>query len=121
MSMKWMVQVVIVALSLSLAFGCAKTKAVPVGGSPESLPWVSGDVTFFSNEGEVHKPFTVVGSIYYMDPGEYKRMKFIDVVPILKEKAKTLGANGIIIDIREPVVSGWYERGIEVSGRAIKY
>jgi len=119
--MKWMVQAVIVALSLSLVFGCAKTKTVPAGGSPESLPWTSGEVTFFSNDEEVHKPFKVVGSIYYMDPGEYKRLKFIDVVPILKEKAKVLGANGIIIDIRETVVSGWYERGIEVSGRAIRY
>jgi len=119
--MKWMVPLLIIGLSLSLVCGCAKTKGVPAGGSPESLPWTSGDVTFFSNEAEVHKPFTVVGDIYYMDPGEYKRMNFIDVVPKLIEKAKALGANGMIIDIREPVVSGWYERGIEVSGRAIKY
>jgi hypothetical protein len=119
--MKWIVPVLIVALSLSLVFGCTKTKAVPAGGSPESLPWTSGDVTFFSKEEEVQKPFTTLGNVYYMDPGEYKRLKFIDVVPKLKEEAKKLGANGIIIDIREPVVSGWYERGIEVSGRAIKY
>jgi hypothetical protein len=56
-----------------------------------------------------------------MNPGEFKRVKFSDIVPILKTKARALGANGIIIDIQEPVLSGLFERGIEVSGRAINF
>jgi hypothetical protein len=104
-----------------LILGCAKTKAVPAAGSLESIAGVAQDITFFTNESEINKPFTVVGSIYYMNPGEFKRVKFSDIVPILKTKARALGANGIIIDIQEPVLSGLFERGIEVSGRAINF
>jgi len=101
--------------------GCTKTKAGPAAGSLEAIAGIPQDITFFTNESEINKPFKVLGTVYYMDPGEYKQLKFIDIVPILKAKAKALGANGIIIDIQEPVLSGFFERGIEVSGRAINF
>lgn len=108
-------------VTLFFIAGCGKAKTVPAVGSPDSPARISNGITFFSSEAEVRKPFTVVGTIYYMDPGEYKRLKFDDIVPVLAAKTKALGANGMIIDIQEPVLSGFYERGIEVSGRAIKY
>lgn len=117
--MKKIVPLVIIVLFF--VAGCGKAKTAPVVGGLDSPAQISHGIAFFSSEAEVRKPFTVVGTIYYMDPGEYKRLKLEDILPILATKAKALGANGMIVDIQEPVLSGLYERGIEVNGRAIKY
>jgi hypothetical protein len=73
------------------------------------------------SDRDVKVPFTVVGTIHHYDIGKYQRLDLNDVLPILKDKARSLGANGVIIDKQETVISGIFSRGIDVSARAIKF
>ena len=106
--------------SLALT-GCASTTVIPTATSPVKTLSPAHDVSIFSNESKVKAPFTVVGTIHHADPGKYQRLELNDVIPVLKDKARSIGANGVIVDKQEQIVSGIFSRGIEVSARAIKF
>lgn len=106
--------------SLALT-GCVSTTVIPTATSPvQKLPSTQ-DVSIFSTESEVRVPFTVVGTIHHVDPGKFQRLELNDVIPVLKEKARSIGANGVIVDKQEQTVSGIFSRGIDVTARVIKF
>jgi tetrahydromethanopterin S-methyltransferase subunit F len=60
---------------------------------------------------DVGKPFKVIGIITHNDPGKYQILTLDNAVPALKEKARSIGANGL--------KSGIISTGISVKARAI--
>lgn len=78
-------------------------------------------VVVFLDGSTVPKSYVALGSISYFDLGKYQRIQFEDVLPVLKDKALALGANGIIIDDKTTIYSGIISRGISVKATAIKY
>jgi hypothetical protein len=107
-------------VSLALA-GCASTTVIPTTTSPVQVPPPTQEVSIFFNESEVKVPFTVLGTIHHADPGKYQRLDLNDAIPVLKDKARAIGANGVIVDKQEQTVSGIVSRGIDVIARAIKF
>ena len=110
--------VLVVSLALS---GCVSTQVIPTSSAQVQPLSATQDVYVFLLESDVKVPFTVVGTIHHFDLGKYQRRDLNSVIPVLKDKARSLGANGVIIDKQEPVISGIFSRGIEVSARAIKF
>jgi hypothetical protein len=101
--------------------GCVSTTVIPTTTSPvQTLP-PTQDVSIFLNESDVRVPFTVLGTIHHANPGKYQRLDLNDVIPVLKDKARSIGANGVIVDKQEQIVSGIVSRGIDVIARAIKF
>jgi hypothetical protein len=107
------------AFFLSSVVGCARTGVTPVGGGHYPPLPPPQEVLIFSSETEVKKPFEVIGIITHNDPGKYRVLTLNDAIPALKEKARSSGANGIIIDESRAVKSGIISTGISVKARAI--
>jgi hypothetical protein len=81
---------------------------------------VPGEIYVYMNERDVHRAFDVIGQIDVSDPGKYQNLTLDSVMPRLKDQARSIGANGIIIDRQEKIVSGIISRGISVQARAIR-
>lgn len=106
-------------LGLSIA-ACAHSSLTPVGRDRFSPLAPTDDVLVYTAETEVGRPFKVVGLLSYTNPGKYQVLTLEDAIPALKEKARSAGANAIIIDRSEPLKSGLISTGISVTGRAIR-
>jgi uncharacterized protein YbjQ (UPF0145 family) len=61
-----------------------------------------------------------LGIVNYNNPGKYQILTLEDALPELKKQARSVGANGLIIDQSAPVKSGLISTGITVKGRAIQ-
>lgn len=110
----------LIATSLLLMLsGCASTTVTPTPHSAASVNATKTAVFFY--EGDIKKPFAVVGTIHHLDPGKYQHVALVDVMPLLIDKAVALKADAIIIDSQTTVISGIFSRGIEVRARAITY
>ncbi len=102
-----------------LLSSCAPTSVTPTGTRRyESLPWTE-DVAVFTNTDEVQEPFQTIGLISHNDPEKYQSLTIGDATPARKGKARSIGANGVIIDQSTPVTSGIISTGISVTARAI--
>jgi hypothetical protein len=80
------------------------------------------DVMVFRNEQAVTQPFEVVSVISFNNVGKDKVFTVFtlnDAIPKLKEQARAVGANAIIIDESTPLKSGLVSRGISVKARAV--
>ncbi len=77
-------------------------------------------IAIYHSERDVPGHFDVVGIVTHNDPGKYQILTLQDAIPKLKEKARSLGANALIIDESRPVKSGIISTGIWVSARAIR-
>jgi hypothetical protein len=113
-------RVLVLFLATPLLSGCAHLSFTPVGDS-NYRPLGSGTGVFiFPDEDDVDELFEVVGTIEYANPGKYQQISLRDVFPLLRERAREAGANGVIIDDRQTIVSGIASRGIAVRARAIR-
>lgn len=99
---------------------CASSSATRVGEI--AYPPLSPDahVAVFFDEREVGRPFQVVGEVEVDNPGKYQVLTVHDAVPELSSRARTLGANGIIVDQSGPVKSGIVSTGVYARARAIR-
>ena len=102
--------IVIVAALLS---ACGSAGFTPIGSSGSNVRFTpmgssgsnvlsplprSSPVNIYSSEKEVAASFRVIGNISYRNPGMQQTFLFPDAVPDLKEQARKVGANAIIID-----------------------
>ena len=100
---------------------CASDSVQRIGTSPKYEPLAeSTEVAVFMSEDQVKVPYEVIGVISHNDPGKYHIRNLGDAIPVLKDKAREVGANGIIIDKSQPVKSGIVSTGIYVEARAIR-
>ncbi len=98
---------------------CVSSTAERIGSTTyQPLPSLA-EVKVFTGDSQVTQPFTVIGTISYTNPGKYQVLSLGDVIEPLREKARELGANGVIVDHYEPVKSGIISTGIAVQARAI--
>jgi hypothetical protein len=59
----------------------------------------SSDVIVFTSETQIKQPYEVVGIISYDNPRKFRAMSLGDAIEPLKEKAREVGANAIIIEL----------------------
>jgi hypothetical protein len=106
----------VAALTVS---GCASSIVVPVGATilqplPQDEP-----VQIYFDDGQVKKPFTVIAMVSRSDRGKYRMLSLQDMIPDLKNAARTAGANCLIITHTEAIKSGIWSRGLAVDAKAI--
>ena len=105
---------------LLLLAACADPTIHPVGAAHyEPLP-PGSVVRVFLAESDVHQPFAVVAVIRTTRKDKSQTPELDDVIPEIQEKARTVGADGVIIDATDPVRSHILTMGITVSARAIR-
>ena len=80
----------------------------------------TANVVVFTQAGQITGPYEEIGIISYTNPGKYRVMTLGDAIEDLKEKAREVGANAIIIDKSQPIKSGIISTGISVEARAIR-
>lgn len=112
-------QLFLVLGALSLA--CINTSATRTGTQRHSALASDTAVTVFASEADVQGKFTTLAIMNHHDAGKYQNLTLEDAIPALKAKARSVGANGLIIDHQAQVISGLVSRGIEVRARAIRF
>jgi hypothetical protein len=110
---------VAVLLAAVLA-GCASSSVQPVGTANYAPLPANAPVIVFTTENQIKQPFEVIGLISYDNPGKYQVLNLGDAIEPLKQKAREVGGNAIIIDKSQPVKSGIISTGIYVEARAIR-
>lgn len=113
------ISVMLIALSL-IFLGCASSSVTRTGSEPLAAIPATADVLVFSQESEIKVPFKTLGIINYNNPGKFQILTLEKAIPNLKEQARSIGANAIVIDKSAPVKSGLISTGITVTARAIK-
>jgi hypothetical protein len=102
-------------------FHCVRLQLVEKIGTSSYAPLApDAEVAVFTDESQIKQPFDVVGIISYDKPGKYRILSLGNAIEPLKEKARSVGANGIIIDKSNPIKSGIISTGIYVEARAIR-
>ncbi len=103
-----------------LLAACADPTIRPIGNAEhEPLP-PEAEVRVFPTESDVQQPFSVVALIRTTRKEKGRTPVLEDVIPELQEKARSVGADGIIIDSTGPVRGGILTTGITVAARAIR-
>jgi hypothetical protein len=112
-----MIQVIIVCAFLG---ACAHTGVQKIGQS-EYPPLAENEkVIVFTSDSQIKGQYEVIGIISYNNPGKYQVLTLEAAMEPLKEKARQLGANAIVIDKSQPVKSGIISTGIYVEARALR-
>jgi hypothetical protein len=106
---------------VALTFAACASSSVEKIGTVSYAPLPPGsEVAVFTAESQIKQPFDVVGIISYDNPGKYQILSLGAAIAPLKEKARAVGGNAIIIDKSNPVKSGIISTGIYVEARAIR-
>jgi hypothetical protein len=117
--MKTIGRSILLAAVLVGVSACWSTSVTKIGAGTYA-PLAEGTaVAIFTAESDVKQPFVVVGTISYEGPGNNNKFDFGAATEPLKEKARALGGNGIIIDRFRPLSSGITSTRIAVRARAI--
>ena len=74
----------------------------------------------FTSDFQIKEKYEVVGIISYNNPSKYQVLTLEAAMEPLKEKARQLGANAIVIDKSQPIKSGIVSTGIYVEARALR-
>jgi hypothetical protein len=107
-------------LVISLLGACASESVQKIGAATYAPLPSTQDVLVFTAENQIKQPFEVVGIISYDNPGKYRILSLGNAIEPLKEKARQVGGNAIIIDKSQPIKSGIISTGIYVEARAIR-
>lgn len=110
----------IIVILMILITGCANTSVQRLGNY--NFPPVNSttDILVYKDVLEINKPYNVLALIIHHDPGKYQRLNLEDAMIPIKEKARGVGANAVVIDNQDSVWSGIISRGIHVEARAIR-
>ena len=117
--MKTITRFILLTVVLVGVSACWSTSVTKIGTGTYAPLAEGKDVTIFTAESEVKQPFAVVGTISYEGPGKNDKLDFGAAAEPLREKARALGANGIIIDRFRPLSPGLTSTRISVQARAI--
>jgi uncharacterized protein YbjQ (UPF0145 family) len=99
---------------------CANIGAQRIGQSSYSPLAENENVFVFTSDSQIKEKFEVIGIISYNNPGKYQVLTLEAAMEPLKEKARQLGANAIVIDKSQPIKSGIVSTGIYVEARALR-
>jgi hypothetical protein len=107
-------------LAISILAGCASSSVQKIGTTAYAPSPENTEIIVFTDASQIKGPYEVIGIISYNNPGKYQVLTLGDAIDSLKEKAREIGANAIIIDKSQPVKSGIVSTGIYVEARAIR-
>ena len=108
--------------TLFIITACANNVSVKKISSSSYPPLTPYDtVLVFSADSQIKGPFEVLAVIEFSNFGKYRRLEQADALEPIKEAARGIGANGIIIDKTDTIYSGIVSRGISVEARAIHH
>jgi hypothetical protein len=110
----------VAAVGATVCLGCTSVGVTPLGSAHYAPLPASQDVQVFSSEAEVKQPFEPVAIISYTNPGKYQVLTLQDAIPELKQKAREVGANAIIIEQTRETKSGLISTGVAVNARTIR-
>jgi hypothetical protein len=114
--------IVFILTILAAITACANSVSVKKVSSSSYPPLTPYDsVIVFSADSQVKSPFEVIAVIEFSNIGKYRRLELVDALEPIKEAARGIGANGIIIDKTDTIYSGFVSRGISVEARAIHH
>ncbi len=108
-----------VLLALLLA-ACADPTIHRIGATEYEPLEPDAKVRVFLAESDVQQPFTVVAVIRSTRKEKGQTPELEDMLPEIERKARTVGADGLIIDSRDPVRGSILTMGLTVSARAIR-
>ena len=117
--MKTITHSILLALVLVGITACWSTSVTKIGTGTYAPLAEGKEVTIFTSEKDVKQPFAVVGVITYEGPGTNDKFDFGAATEPLRDKARALGGNGIIVDTFYPIKSGLTSPRIAVRARAI--
>ena len=117
--MKTITRFILLAVVLVGVSSCWSTSVTKTGTGTYAPLAESTSVTIFTAESDVKQPFVVVGIISYEGSGKNDKFDFGAATEPLKEKARALGGNGIIIDKFRPIKSTIPSTRISVRARAV--
>ena len=80
----------------------------------------SAPVAIYSTAADIHGRHEIIGSIKVIDWGKWQVLRMDDSLPRLKERARSMGADAIIIDDYHQGASGIFSRGYSVEARAVR-
>jgi len=78
------------------------------------------EVVVYSDRSQIETAYEVIGIASYTNPGKYQVLDLGDAIEPLKEKARELGGNGIVLIEWHPVKSGIISTGISVQADVIR-
>jgi hypothetical protein len=108
------------ALVAALAIGCVSSTVTPVGDHAYAPLAYYAPVQVYAEGSPLPLGTEIIGIVDYDNPGKYQVLSLQDVIPELEAKARSVGANGLIIDQTEAVKSGIISTGIHVQARALR-
>ena len=82
---------------------CASSSVQKIGTSAYAP--LAEDIIVFTEANQIKSPYEVIGIISYNNPGKYQVLTLGDAIEPLKEKAREIGTNTIIIDKSQPAKS----------------
>ena len=71
-------------------------------------------------DSDIHRPYEFLGAVSAMDLGKYQMLGLQDAVPTLKQQARSIGGNGLIIGSYQPAKIRHFSTGYSVQVRAIR-
>ena len=107
-------------VSLCVLIASCATSVTPTGSSRYPPLPATDSVAVFLNADEIKTSFETLGVIDHSNLGKYQKLTLDDAIPALKDKARAIGANAIIVDQVSTIYSGFVSRGISVKARAIR-
>lgn len=110
----------LVLLVATLFTACASSSVQKIGTKAYAPLAPGAAIAVYTAESQIKQPFEVLGVISYDNPGKYRIMDLGDAMDRLKEEARSVGGNGIIIDKSHPIKSGIISTGIYVEAMAIR-
>jgi hypothetical protein len=117
--MKTITQSILLAMAVAAVSSCASTSVTKVKTETYAPLREGAEVTVFPSQSEVKQPFALVGAISYDGPGNNLKIDLGAATEPLKEKAREIGGNGVIIDKITPIKLALFSNGIHVDARAI--
>jgi len=110
----------LIATLCLLIYACANISVHKIGQFSYPQLKENENVLVFTADNQIREKYEVLGIISYNNPGKYQILTLESAIEPLKEKARQIGANAIIIDKSQPVKSGIISTGIYVEARAIR-
>jgi hypothetical protein len=106
-------------MAVATVSSCVSTSVTRIKTETYAPLREGAEVTIFPAENQVKQPFAVVGAISYDGPGTNLKIDLGAATEPLKEKAREVGGNAVIIDHIRPIKLALFSSGIHVEARAI--
>jgi len=111
----------VVAFALgSLACASTSLDATRLGTKRYAALTENAPVAVFAKDSDVGCAIEPLALLHRHDMGKYQSLTLDDALPALKSQARSVGADALIIDKSESVISGVVSRGIDVEARAVR-